>query len=296
MHDEHDLGLGHDLMALETRLLQRRRLLGLMGAGGGALLLNACSGGGSDTSTTTSSTTTTTTTTTGGTGSTGGTGNTGSSSCVALPNETNGPYPSDGSNTANGVLSNSLIATGIVRSDIRSSFGAMSGTAAGVPVTLTINLQNTNASCAALADYAIYLWHADADGKYSIYDLPQQNYLRGVQATNSSGQATFTTIFPGCYEGRYPHLHFEVFRSLATATAYANRLLVSQFAMPAAACSAVYATSGYPSSASRFARTSITSDGIFGDNTSAQQAAMTLAMSGSATAGYTASVTVGLAV
>lgn len=296
MHDEHDLGLAHDLQALETRLLQRRRLLGLMGAGGGALLLGACSGGGSSdsASTTTSSSATTTTTTTTGTGSTGGTSS--ASGCVVPATETNGPYPSDGSNTANGVLSNSLIATGVVRSDIRSSFGSLSGTAAGVPVTLTINLQNTNASCAALADYAIYLWHADANGQYSIYDLPQQNYLRGVQATNASGQATFTTIFPGCYDGRYPHLHFEVFRSLATATAYANRLLVSQFAMPADACSAVYATSGYPSSASRFARTSIASDGIFGDNSSAQQAAMTLAMSGSPTAGYTASVTVGLAV
>lgn len=298
MHDEHDLGLAHDLAALETRLFQRRRLLGLMGAGGGALLLGACSGGGGSGSAAATASTTTATTTSGTgttTGTSTGTGASTSSGCVALPTETNGPYPSDGSNTANGVLSNSLIATGVVRSDIRSSFAGLSGTAAGAPVTLTINLQNTNAGCAALADYAIYLWHADADGRYSIYDLPQQNYLRGVQATNSAGQATFTTIFPGCYEGRYPHLHFEVFRSLATATAYANRLLVSQFAMPAAACSAVYATSGYPSSASRFARTSIATDGIFGDNTAAQQAAMTLAMSGDPTAGYTASVTVGLA-
>lgn len=295
MHDEHDLGLAHDLAALETRLLQRRRVLGLMGAGGGALLLGACSGGGGGSSATAAASTTTTRAST-GSGTSTGTGASTASGCVALPTETNGPYPSDGSNTANGVLSNSLIATGVVRSDIRSSFGALSGTAAGVPVTLTINLQNTNAGCAALADYAIYLWHADANGQYSIYDLPQQNWLRGVQATNSSGQATFTTIFPGCYEGRYPHMHFEVFRSLATATAYANRLLVSQFAMPAAACSAVYAASGYPSSASRFARTSIASDGVFGDNTAPQQAAMTLALSGDPTAGYTATVTVGLAV
>ena len=119
----------------------------------------------------------------------------------------------------------------------------------GVPLTLTINLTNVNAGCAALAEYAIYIWQADADGRYSIYDLPQQNYLRGVQATNAAGQATFTTIVPGCYEGRYPHIHFEVYRSLATATAYANRLLVSQFALPADVCNAVYATSGYPTPA-----------------------------------------------
>lgn len=290
MHD-HDRGLIFDL-----QMLQRRRLLGLMG---GALLLSGCGGSGSDSGSSNTAASTTTTTGTGstGTGSTGtgstGTGSTGA--CSTTPTETNGPYPADGSNVANGVLSNILNTSGVVRSDLRSSFAGLSGTAAGVPVNLTINLVNVNAACAALAEYAIYMWHADANGQYSIYDLPQQNYLRGVQATNASGQATFTTIFPGCYAGRYPHIHFEVYRSLATATSYANRLLVSQFAMPAEACNAVYATSGYPSSAQRFAQTSTASDNVFGDNTSAQIAAMTPALSGSAAAGYTGTVTVGLA-
>jgi hypothetical protein len=62
-------------------------------------------------------------------------------------------------------------------------------------------------------------------------------------------------------------LNFEVYRSLATATSYANRLLVSHFAMPAAACTAVYATSGYPNSAQRFTQTSTSGDNVFGDNT-----------------------------
>lgn len=297
MHDDdHHQGLAFDLRALERQMLARRRMLGLMAAGGGALLLDACGGSGdSGAASTTTSTTTTTTTGTGTTGTTT-TGTTGSSACVAAPTETNGPYPADGSNMANGVLSNILNTSGVVRSDIRSSFAGLSGAASGVPVTLTINLQNTNASCAALADYAIYIWHCDASGLYSIYDLPQQNYLRGVQATNSSGQATFTTIFPGCYAGRYPHIHFEVYRSLATATAYANRLLVSQFAMPAAACTAVYAAGGYGQSASRFTQTSTSSDNVFGDNSSAQIAAMTPALTGSPSAGYTGSVTVGLTV
>jgi len=197
---------------------------------------------------------------------------------------------------ANGVLSNILNTSGVVRSDIRSSFAGLSGTAAGVQLTLTINLVNTNASCAALTDYAIYMWHADQNGQYSIYDLAQQNYLRGVQATNTNGQATFTTIFPGCYAGRYPHIHFEVYRSLATATNYSNRLLVSQLAMPAAVCTAVYAAGGYPNSVSRFTQTSTTSDNVFGDNSAAQITAMTPALTGSPSAGYTGSVTVGLAV
>jgi len=296
MHDDdHDRGLVFDLQALERQMMARRRMLGLMAVGGGAMLLNACGGGGDSSSGATSTGTTTTTTTTTGTGTTG-TGTTGSSACAITPTETNGPYPADGSNMANGVLSNILNTSGVVRSDIRSSFAGLSGTATGVPLTLTINLQNTNASCAALADYAIYIWHCDASGLYSLYDLPQQNYLRGVQATNANGQATFTTIFPGCYAGRYPHIHFEVYRSLSTATNYANRLLVSQFAMPAAACTAIYAAGGYGQSASRFTQTSTSSDNVFGDNTTAQIAAMTPALTGSPSAGYTGSVTVGLAI
>jgi protocatechuate 3,4-dioxygenase beta subunit len=287
MHEDHDRGLIFDLERLE-----RRRLLSLMG---GALLLSGCGGSASDDTASTAESAATTATTTTGSGSTGATTTTGGSgSCIANPTETNGPYPADGSNMANGVLANILNTSGVVRSDIRSSFAGLSGTAAGVPLSLTVNLVNVNASCAALADYAIYLWHCDADGRYSMYDLPQQNYLRGVQATNASGQATFTTIFPACYDGRYPHMHFEVYRSLATATAYANRLLVSQFAMPADACSAVYATSGYPNSASRYAQVSIARDNVFGDNTSAQIAAMTPTLTGSPTAGYTGAVTVGL--
>jgi len=289
MHDDdHDRGLAFDLEALRRQMLARRRMLGLLAAGGGALLLDACGGSG-DSSTTSTSASTGTTTTTTGTGTT-------SSSCASTPTETNGPYPSDGSNMANGVLSNILNTSGVARSDIRSSFAGLSGAASGVQVTLTITLQNTNASCAALSDYAIYLWHADQNGQYSIYDLPQQNYLRGVQSTNTSGQATFTTIFPGCYAGRYPHIHFEVYRSLSTATNYSNRLLVSQFAMPAAACTAVYAAGGYPNSASRFTQTNTASDNVFGDNTAAQIAAMTPALTGSPSVGYTGSVTVGLAV
>jgi protocatechuate 3,4-dioxygenase beta subunit len=293
--DDHDRGLAFDLGALQRQVLARRRMLGLLAAGGSALLLEACGGSGDSgaASTSTGATATTTGTGTTGTGTTG-TGTTGSA-CSATPTETNGPYPADGSNMANGVLSNILNTSGVVRGDIRASIGGLSGTAAGVPVTLTINLVNTNASCAALADYAIYIWHCDAAGLYSLYDLPQQNYLRGVQATNANGQATFTAIFPGCYAGRYPHIHFEVYRSLATATNYANRLLVSQFAMPAAACAAVYAAGGYGQSAARFTQTNTSSDNVFGDNTAAQVAAMTPALTGDPAAGYAGSVTVGLA-
>ena len=109
-------------------------------------------------------------------------------------------------------------------------------------------------------------------------------------------QVTFTTIVPGCYAGRYPHIHFEVFSSLANATSGNYAVLISQLAIPAAVCEAVYADSSvYGASLSRFRNTSIASDNIFGDNSSAQTAVMTLTTSGSASAGYSANTTVGIA-
>lgn len=72
-----------------------------------------------------------------------------------------------------------------------------------------------------------------------------QNYLRGVQATDATGTATFVSIFPGCYSGRMPHIHFEVYRNVAAASSSANKIKTSQLAFPAAPCNAVYATAGY---------------------------------------------------
>jgi protocatechuate 3,4-dioxygenase beta subunit len=184
-----------------------------------------------------------------------------------------------------------------VRSDIRSSFvGTSTTTAAGVQVTITLTLVNVNSACAPLAGYAVYIWHCDAAGRYSLYDVPAESWLRGVGVTDANGRVTFTTIFPGCYAGRWPHIHFEVFSSLATATGGRFASLIGQLAMPSATCSTVYnGSSTYSSSIANFSRVSIASDNVFGDNTSAQIAQQTPAMSGSVSAGYTATATIGLA-
>lgn len=279
--------------------LGRRRTLGLLFSAGGAALIGGCGGEGSSSSAATSSTTTSTSTGTSTSTSTGTTTTgttTTSGSCIVDPQETNGPYPADGSNSLNGSVVNVLDDTGIARTDIRSSFGSSTATAAGLYMQLTITVVNVNSSCAPLAGYAVYIWHCTTDGKYSLYDLPSENYLRGVGVTDANGQVTFTSIFPGCYSGRYPHIHFEVYPSLARATSYANRVLTSQFAMPSAACAIVYATSAYSSSRTNFASTTIANDNVFGDNTSAQIAAMTPTMTGDATNGFTGSVTVGLSI
>ncbi|MCA0241388.1 MAG: intradiol ring-cleavage dioxygenase [Proteobacteria bacterium] len=214
------------------------------------------------------------------------------SGCSTIPSETGGPYPADGTNSSNGHVVNALALSGIVRRDIRSSFGSASGTAAGVPLTLTLNLVNTAAVCTTLNGYAVYVWHCDQDGKYSLYTLPLQNYLRGVQVSDSLGAVSFTTIFPGCYSGRWPHIHFEVYPSLGVASTGVNAVKTSQIALPSAACSTVYAgASGYASSASAFKGVSLASDNVFGNDSAALQLAT---VTGSVADGFVATLTVGI--
>ncbi|MFT3718995.1 intradiol ring-cleavage dioxygenase [Pseudorhodoferax sp.] len=232
----------------------------------------------------------------GGSSSTASTSGTSNSSCTAYATETNGPYPADGTNSASGATSDILTASGVVRSDIRSSFLGTGSIAQGVPLALTLTLVDSNGGCAPLPGYAVYVWHCDRAGLYSLYTAPAESYLRGVQVTDANGQVSFTTIFPACYAGRWPHIHMEVFASLASATTGRNALLVSQLALPSAACSAVYSgASGYSASVSNFSQITLASDNVFGDNGSAQLAAMTPAMSGSVSAGYAGTATVGLA-
>lgn len=269
MHDEHDLGLAHDLAVLARRRNALRWL-----AGASSLALWGCGGSGSDSSTTT---------TTSGTTTSGG-------SCSVVPEETAGPYPGDGSNGTN-----ALALSGIVRSDLRSSIGGASGVASGVPLVLTLELVNTNASCADLSGYAVYLWHCDAQGRYSMYSsgVTAENYLRGVQVTGSDGKVTFTTIVPGCYSGRMPHMHFEVYRDANTATSWTNKLKTSQIAFPTDVMSAVYNGSAlYIASIANLAAISFATDNVFSDGTTLQMATI----SGSVAAGYAASLKVGIGV
>jgi protocatechuate 3,4-dioxygenase beta subunit len=195
------------------------------------------------------------------------------------------------------MASNVLTESGIVRSDIRSSFGTSTALAGGVPLTLTLHLLNSNNSCAPLSGYAVYLWHCTREGGYSLYSsgLQDENFLRGVQVTDSTGSVTFQTIFPGCYSGRYPHIHFEVYPSLAMATLYTNKILTSQLALPSEVCNTVYGSaSGYSASVSNFSRVTTSSDNVFGDNTAAQMAVMTPALTGSIAAGYTSTLSIGV--
>ena len=180
-----------------------------------------------------------------------------------IPEETAGPFPGDGTNGPD-VLTES----GVVRSDITSSFGASSGTAEGVPLTIRLLIQDESNACEPLADAAVYIWHCDREGRYSLYSsgVEDQNYLRGVQAAGADGIVTFTSIFPAAYSGRWPHVHFEVYPTIAAAADAGNRIATSQIALPKDICDQVYATAGYEQSIANLSQISLTSDNVFGDD------------------------------
>ena len=278
--EDHDRGLVYDLATLD-----RRRMLKLLGLGGisaGLFTIVGCNPSGS---TATPGASATATAAAGASQGTGATGSADAASCEVIPEETAGPFPGDGSNGPD-VLSQ----TGVVRKDIRSSFGSSSGVAAGVPLSIRLALED-GADCAPLAGAAVYVWHCDQAGNYSLYSqaAANENYLRGVQAAGDDGVVTFDSIFPACYQGRWPHIHFEVYPSLETANDEANKIATSQIALPKEVCDTVYATPGYEQSVQNLSQLSLQTDMVFADDGGVHQLGT---MSGDVAGGYAVRLTV----
>ena len=271
-HTDHEV---HDL----PKLVDRRKALQLLAGAGFVTVAAACgSKSKSDSSATTAGSTATTSGSTSSTPS-----STTATSTTEIPDETGGPYPGDGSNGPN-----ILTESDVVRRDIRSSIGSLSGTAEGVPLTITLTVLDINNGAAALPGAAVYLWHCDRDANYSMYSITDQNYLRGVQVADDNGKVTFTSIFPACYSGRWPHIHFTVYESLDAATSAGMKLKTSQLAFPEDVCNAVYASDGYDSSAGTLSQVSLETDNVFSDGWSSELATVT----GSVADGYTATLNV----
>jgi len=172
MSDHHDLGLSHDL----PLLLSRRRAIAMLGGAGLGLLLTRC-----------------------GTGSGSSSSAPSGASTAEIPEKTAGPFPADGSNGVN-----ALTESGIVRSDITHSFGSASGLATGVPLQVRLRVVDVGGGSAPMQGAAVYLWHCDAVGRYSLYDqeISAENYLRGVQVADADGWLSFTSVYPAAYSGR----------------------------------------------------------------------------------------------
>ena len=254
-HHDHDLGFAHDL----PKMLGRRRLLALMGGAG----LVSLTGGAAA-----------------------------ALECVALPWETAGPYPADGTNVKDGQVVNALTQEGIIRQDLRTSFGTLTQVADGLQLDIELTLVNAD-GCTPLEGHAIYLWHCDATGNYSLYDLTDANFLRGVGVADAEGKVRFTTIVPGCYDGRWPHMHFEVFESVSAAVSGEASVLTAQIALPESDCAAIYAADArYSNGTANLGRITIATDNVFSDNSAEEIAQQTLAMTGDPATGYAGAVTI----
>lgn len=149
------------------------------------------------------------------------------SACVLTPQETEGPY---------------YFNPNLVRQDIRAepTTGIIK---TGLPLNMTINVVNTN--CDPIPNVLVDIWHCDKDGTYSGYagqpggvSTVGQSFLRGIQMTDATGKSTFTSIYPGWYQGRVTHIHFKV---RLTSTTY----VTSQFCFPDSVNTTVYQTPLY---------------------------------------------------
>jgi protocatechuate 3,4-dioxygenase beta subunit len=266
----------------------RRQLLTVLGGAGGlGLLALAGCGSGSDSASAGSGARSSGLATTATTGaSTSTTAAAAATVTSEVPEETGGPYPGDGSNGPDYLAMN-----GAVRSDIRTSLGS-SAAVTGVPLTIKLTVLDLKDSAKPLTNAGIYLWHCDQAGRYSMYSQGATNetFCRGVQPTDSNGTATFTSVWPGAYSGRWPHIHFQVYPNVSSATSASGKLKTSQIALPEEACDIVYATDGYSASIRNMAQTSLSTDMVFRDGWSQELATATGGMSN----GYTATLVIGV--
>ena len=188
------------------------------------------------------------------------TGTTGS--CTSTASETAGPFPTKTPGS-------------LVTNDITSD-------RSGTKLTVKINIQNKNNSCTALANAIVDIWHCDAAGNYSEYggsSMQSTNYttahfLRGRQTTDTNGLVTFTSIYPGWYSGRAPHIHVHIYNSGGTS------LLVTQIAFDQTVNNTVYAQGTYKSHGLQ--DTTNTNDNVFSDGVTTELASFT----GSVADGY----------
>ncbi|MGI6879429.1 intradiol ring-cleavage dioxygenase [Microbacterium sp. gxy059] len=265
-----DQGASFDMRTL----LSRRVLLGAGVVGAGVVALAACTTQGADGSSSTTS------------GSSGSSGSAGSDLPAGeIPDETAGPYPADGSNGPD-----VLEETGIERSDIRSSIGS-DEPVDGVPLEFSLAITDMANDDAPFAGVAVYAWHCDAQGRYSMYSegVEDETWLRGVQVADADGRVSFTSVMPGCYAGRWTHIHFEVYPDIDAISDAENAIATSQLAFPEDVLGDVYALPAYDGSSENLSQITLDSDNVFGEDGGELQMAT---VSGDADAGYVASLVV----
>jgi protocatechuate 3,4-dioxygenase beta subunit len=170
--------------------------------------------------------------------------------CIASPEQTEGPY---------------FVDERLNRSDIRSD-PADGSVSEGLPLTLKLVISAvTGGKCAPLAGATVDLWHCDAAGIYSDardrqFNTIGKKFLRGYQVTDARGSVSFSTVYPGWYEGRTVHMHFKVRGPAGSKRGYE---FTSQFYFDDAVTDRVHSRSPYIVRGRRTVRNG--GDGIFGD-------------------------------
>jgi len=158
--------------------------------------------------------------------------------CVTAPEVTEGPY----------YVNNEL-----VRGDITES-------QQGVKLLMDFGVMDTS-TCTPMNNTFVEIWHANALGLYGAYSTSTVNrletWLRGGWYTDANGIVEISTIYPGYYTGRAPHIHIMVHKDW---TQSANGTLVShagtvvhigQAFFPENWNDQVYRTAPYPSNTNR---------------------------------------------
>ena len=196
--------------------------------------------------------------------------------CAVKPELTEGPYYVDEE---------------LARSDIRtdSATGALQ---AGIPLTLAFTVSRIQSdACTPLADAVVDVWHCNALGVYSDVEDPGFNtigedWLRGNQTTDANGAASFTTIFPGWYQGRATHIHFKIRTAAGTGSAYE---FTSQLFFPESFLSDIYTEREPYTTRGDDGRLRNANDGIYG-----QGGSRLLLQPVPSGAGYAATLNIGL--
>ncbi|MDV9173717.1 intradiol ring-cleavage dioxygenase [Streptomyces sp. W16] len=256
--------------------MQRRRVLiggGTVAVAGGLVAAGLAS---ADTVTATSTATDEATSTV----STDASASASSGVCTLTAEVTEGPYSLDGA---------------LIREDIRE-------TKEGVEVQYTFTVVDQDNDCAPLADALVELWHCDALGEYSGYvgknghtEDDDGTFLRGGVLTDSNGEASLISIWPGHYVSRAVHVHMRVHTDVTIADGtYTGGTVVhtGQLFFDADLNEKVQATSPYSDNTT--AETVLADDSIYDDG-GAESGLLTLtALGTSVSDGYTATLAVGV--
>jgi len=179
---------------------------------------------------------------------------------------------------------------GYLRSNLLTNLDG-SSSQPGVPLALTLVVQDSKNNCAPLAGVQVDIWSCNATGVYSgeaSERTASDNWLRGYQLTDASGRVTFNTIVPGWYSGRTTHIHLRLrstYDSSASGGTNTTQLFFDQSIV-----NGIY-TSVAPYASRGASPTTNAGDRVFAQE---QHSTGVLSLTGSAASGFAATYTIDL--